>query len=165
MRHPDGALTDTIFANKIAREQQSLFGQKCELDPVRRVARCQSELASDSKKDRTPLGVLSFLEAPPREFPLGTKFAEEFPRKRGTSFRRICELDPVRRVARCQSELASDSKKDRTPLGVLSFLEAPPRFGLGVEVLQTFALPLGYGTVFIMLNYYIKVSRLCQGVK
>ena len=28
------------------------------------------------------------------------------------------------------------------------FLEAPPRFGLGVEVLQTFALPLGHGAIF-----------------
>ena len=96
--------------------------------------------------------------APPREFPLGTKFAEEFPRKRGTSFRRICELDPVRRVARCQPELASDSKKDRTPLGVLSFLEAPPRFGLGVEVLQTFALPLGHGAIFVF-NIWIISQR------
>ena len=41
-----------------------------------------------------------------------------------------------------------ESKKDRTPIGVLSFLEAPPGFGPGVEVLQTFALPLGHGAVF-----------------
>ncbi len=31
-RHPDGALTGTIFAHKIARKRQSLFGQKCEPD-------------------------------------------------------------------------------------------------------------------------------------
>ena len=30
-------------------------------------------------------------------------------------------------------------------------LEATPRFELGVEVLQTFALPLGHVAVFIML--------------
>ena len=27
------------------------------------------------------------------------------------------------------------------------FMEVPPRFELGVEVLQTSALPLGYGTI------------------
>ena len=32
---------------------------------------------------------------------------------------------------------------------MLHSLEVPPRFELGVEVLQTFALPLGYGTVLI----------------
>ena len=86
--------------------------------------------------------------APPRGFPAGTKFAEEFPRERGTSFRRICELDPVQRVARCRSELVSDGKKAGYPFGYPAFLEAPPRFGLGVEVLQTFALPLGHGAIF-----------------
>ena len=40
------------------------------------------------------------------------------------------------------------SKKARYPLGYLAFLEAPPRFGLGIEVLQTFALPLGHGAIF-----------------
>ncbi len=35
------------------------------------------------------------------------------------------------------------------------FLEAPPRFGLGVRVLQTRALPLGYGA-FLGKNPYIK---------
>ena len=28
------------------------------------------------------------------------------------------------------------------------FLEAPPRFELGVRILQTLALPLGYGAVY-----------------
>lgn len=32
-----------------------------------------------------------------------------------------------------------------------TILEAPPRFELGIKVLQTFALPLGYGT--ILFNY------------
>ena len=36
--------------------------------------------------------------------------------------------------------------KNRQALTVLvDFLEAPPRFELGVKVLQTSALPLGYG--------------------
>ena len=32
------------------------------------------------------------------------------------------------------------------------FLEAPPRFELGVKVLQTSALPLGYGAIFCFLG-------------
>ena len=31
------------------------------------------------------------------------------------------------------------------------FLEAPPRFELGVRILQTLALPLGYGARFLKL--------------
>ena len=31
---------------------------------------------------------------------------------------------------------------------VLLFLEVPPGIEPGIEVLQTFALPLGHGTVF-----------------
>ena len=42
------------------------------------------------------------------------------------------------------------------------FLEVPPRFELGVEVLQTFALPLGYGTVFSLPKHYNKEIRKCQ---
>ena len=36
--HPDGALKGTIFAHKIARKRQSLFGQKCELDSAHKCA-------------------------------------------------------------------------------------------------------------------------------
>jgi hypothetical protein len=51
---PDG----TIFAHKIARERQSLFGQKCEPDPVQRVARCLSDGAVDANKNQgTPFGI------------------------------------------------------------------------------------------------------------
>ena len=39
-------------------------------------------------------------------------------------------------------------KKKDTRWGILLFLEAPPGIGPGIEVLQTFALPLGYGAVF-----------------
>ena len=45
--------------------------------------------------------------------------------------------------------------KNRQALTVLvDFLEAPPRFELGVKVLQTSALPLGYGALRIV--YYMK---------
>ena len=38
-------------------------------------------------------------------------------------------------------------------LYALILLEVPPGFEPGIEVLQTFALPLGYGTIF---NYFLK---------
>ena len=31
---------------------------------------------------------------------------------------------------------------------IVFFLEAPPRFELGIKVLQTSALPLGYGAIY-----------------
>ena len=39
-------------------------------------------------------------------------------------------------------------KKLSNPIGLLNFLEAPPGIGPGIEVLQTFALPLGHGAIF-----------------
>lgn len=34
-----------------------------------------------------------------------------------------------------------------------TILEAPPRFELGIKVLQTFALPLGYGAMpYVLLS-------------
>ena len=36
----------------------------------------------------------------------------------------------------------------QTHLYRLVNMEVPPRFELGIEVLQTFALPLGYGTIW-----------------
>ena len=85
----------------------------------------------------------------PRWFATRTKFAEEFPCKHGTSFLQICEPDSVQQVARSRAEwMMADSKKERYPWGTFLFLEAPPRFGLGIEVLQTFALPLGHGAIF-----------------
>ena len=36
-------------------------------------------------------------------------------------------------------------------------LEVPPRFELGIEVLQTFALPLGYGTTLLNYARYTKM--------
>ena len=39
-------------------------------------------------------------------------------------------------------------KKLSNPIGLLNFLEVPPGFEPGIEVLQTCALPLGHGTLF-----------------
>ncbi len=39
------------------------------------------------------------------------------------------------------------NKKKKPCLSTRLLLEAPPRFELGVKVLQTSALPLGYGAV------------------
>ncbi len=92
-----------------------------------------------------------------------TKFAKEFSRKRRTSFCRICELDPVRQAARCKVQRGSGKQKKkghtRCPF---FFLEAPPRFGLGIEVLQTFALPLGHGAIFSQQTDYIIKILGCQ---
>ena len=46
-------------------------------------------------------------------------------------------------------------KKLSNPIGLLNFLEVPPGIEPGIEVLQTFALPLGHGTVyfFFLQNY------------
>ena len=52
----EGALKGTIFALKIARKQQSLFGQKCEPDSARLARRAVSDgVVSASKKKRAPL--------------------------------------------------------------------------------------------------------------
>ena len=45
-----------------------------------------------------------------------------------------------------EERIVKNTKKKK-PLTRLFFLEAPPRFGLGIKVLQTSALPLGYGAV------------------
>ena len=41
--------------------------------------------------------------------------------------------------------------KKRNLVIKVSFLEAPTRFELVIEVLQTFALPLGYGAILYIL--------------
>ena len=41
------------------------------------------------------------------------------------------------------------TKSNSTPSGCCCFLEAPPGIGPGIKVLQTSALPLGYGAVFL----------------
>ena len=46
------------------------------------------------------------------------------------------------------------------------FLEAPPRFELGIKVLQTSALPLGYGAIKLIENtlkvFSINVERITR---
>ena len=52
-----------------------------------------------------------------------------------------------RRLAeRSSNRVKPPKKRKRHPDGIPFSLEVPPRFELGIEVLQTFALPLGYGT-------------------
>ncbi len=43
--------------------------------------------------------------------------------------------------------MISESKKALETLNFQAFSEVPTRFELVIEVLQTFALPLGYGTI------------------
>ena len=58
-----------------------------------------------------------------------------------TGFRYVFD---VRSAVRCRR---SEQKRQDTK-GVLSFLEAPPGIEPGIEVLQTFALPLGHSALF-----------------
>ena len=44
-------------------------------------------------------------------------------------------------------------KQKTIAIFAMVFLEAPTRFELVIEVLQTFALPLGYGTILYFTNY------------
>ena len=46
-----------------------------------------------------------------------------------------------------QASFVGLDKKLSNPIGLLNFLEAPPGIEPGIEVLQTFALPLGHGAV------------------
>ena len=55
----------------------------------------------------------------------------------------VPDSDQVRAV----KFVRSAQKRARHLLVSCSFLEAPPGIGPGIEVLQTFALPLGYGAV------------------
>ena len=41
-------------------------------------------------------------------------------------------------------------------LNLKAFEEVPPRFELVIEVLQTFALPLGYGAVYYIIHTYLR---------
>ncbi len=52
---------------------------------------------------------------------------------------------------------ADTNTKKYTLKRVCIFLEAPPRFELGMKVLQTSALPLGYGAIF---SFKTKSCRL-----
>ena len=79
----------------------------------------------------------------------GTIFAHKIARKRQSLFGQKCELVFVRKRTKAESHEGVKHKKIMgTRLGTHYFLEAPPRFGLGIEVLQTFALPLGHGAIF-----------------
>ena len=51
------------------------------------------------------------------------------------------------RIAAENQRRTGKELKRKTPQRVSLFLEVPPRFELGVELLQSSALPLGYGTV------------------
>ena len=66
----------------------------------------------------------------------------------GVALRGECEPGSVRCGAQSQVRFDSGvSKTKNAPCWVRFVLEAPPRIELGVKVLQTSALPLGYGAV------------------
>ena len=41
-------------------------------------------------------------------------------------------------------------------LNLKAFEEVPPGFEPGIEVLQTFALPLGYGTIYCIICFPVR---------
>ena len=41
-------------------------------------------------------------------------------------------------------------------LNLKAFEEVPPGFEPGIEVLQTFALPLGYGTIYYIICFPVR---------
>ena len=47
-----------------------------------------------------------------------------------------------------KSLVSTNSTTTAKTADLIKFLEAPPRFGLGMKVLQTSALPLGYGAIY-----------------
>ena len=61
----------------------------------------------------------------------------------------IHSLQAFKSLASAYSTTAAYSVKKITlhQRGAELFLEAPPRFELGIKVLQTRALPLGYGAI------------------
>ena len=61
----------------------------------------------------------------------------------------------IRRALRAVPVLHSRaaSKKGGYAIAYPPFLEAPPGIGPGMKVLQTSALPLGYGAVFLKKGY------------
>ena len=66
-----------------------------------------------------------------------------------------------------QLKMKSEEKKDKSTKrndnlqfeNCRFFLEAPPRFELGVKALQARALPLGHGAI---LNYIILMDKICK---
>ena len=52
-----------------------------------------------------------------------------------------------------QNDLCILFMKKEKVLTISQDLEAPPGFEPGVEVLQTFALPLGHGAIFNLFKY------------
>ena len=101
------------------------------------------------EKRRKPYDFRLILEVPPRYSlmakipPLSAWWASSpiFERGMWTGFCFACSSQNTVQIGWTAKE-----KKNGIPRGIPFSLEVPPRFELGIEVLQTFALPLGYGT-------------------
>ena len=76
-----------------------------------------------------------------REYSLALRLASKLADLRAANADRIL---PPAATERGPME-GGESKKNRHAIACLFFLEAPPGIGPGIEVLQTFALPLGHG--------------------
>ena len=78
---------------------------------------------------------------------------------------RLCRVDVIHADAWWYTKLVGLDKKIPSPK-TWNFLEAPPRFELGIKVLQTSALPLGYGAIKLIENtlkvFSINVERITR---
>ena len=91
----------------------------------------------------------TLLRACPRNFACGEyshalRLTSELVDLRAANANRIL---PPSRQSRVRWRV-SESKTKSTAIAVLFVLEAPPGIGPGMKVLQTSALPLGYGAIF-----------------
>ena len=66
------------------------------------------------------------------------------------------------------SPKANITEKSTSAMQMCFFLEAPPGIEPGIEVLQTFALPLGHGAAILFLVYalfsvFVSISKIKNG--
>ena len=152
----EGAPRGTIFAYEIARERQSSFSQKCEPDSAHFVRRagCASCVARPIRKAPIkghPEGSLRELNlsrssCASTERPFA-KFANRIPRDKSHGAR------PMRVSAN-----KTAPRSEGAPRGTIFAYEIArerqssfsQKCGPGIEVLQTFALPLGHGVFCTM---------------
>ena len=101
------------------------------------------------EKRRKPYDFRLILEVPPRYSPMvkiltPCRLQASLTRSAARMWTGFCFAKGSQSAV--QIGWTAKEKKNGIPRGIPFSLEVPPRFELGIEVLQTFALPLGYGT-------------------
>ena len=103
-----------------------------------------------SRGARFDVGVAPPTQKSTSEFRLRRIFARlaAYERARRALRRRMRTGFCALRRARFDEGVASPTNEKSNPVGLLRSLEAPPGIEPGIEVLQTFALPLGHSALF-----------------